>query len=407
MRIALLLVLAVAACKQPNADATYFGKAVAPPHGLGKVKLGMTEAEARAAGVTEIRSGALGVPSDVRDVELYVALDRDAEPRVALIELRALPPAAEHLRAWLTEAWGPPVPGRDVWQGDAWRALLRAEGDEMTVEFWPALTPAAWGRTPGALPADLVQVKAGMTKHERESAAPRMRGVWSADNTSIVFFGEDDPGGLREIGMFLDTDHAQPALLAAWGDGKVEPETGDMAEDFTAVHTYYDAASGWRATLHAAKPDKRSRDGIFVDGMLDFAAFTPLVKLLGSGPEVAVLAADPFGKTLAEARGHGYPQLLDNRAVLPVTELTRIASVGFVVDALGVIDTALVSLVYDAGGSAAIKAVLDAKWGTPAVRADGSLLYHKAAPYVAARDDGSAWQLVVRPTAPLPNATIR
>jgi hypothetical protein len=234
------------------ADESYFGKAVAAPRGLANVRLDMTEQEALAAGVRVLENGVHGVPSGVRDVKLLVGFDERPTPRVKSIFAWVSEPAATHLRGWLRHAWGAPVAESEreqIWQGDAWRvAVTDAPENEYAMQFWPAVTPAFWGRTPGALPAPLAKLRRGMKKPEIDALVPPSQLL--DDGITFGCGGELQPQGMSSVTLFMNADHAEPMLLAAWGPGKV------VAGD----HIYEDPASGWRATLHRDQAGNVSLD---------------------------------------------------------------------------------------------------------------------------------------------------
>jgi len=258
------VVIVAAGCKKPTpvADKDYFGKTVAPPRGLAKVRPGMTKQEAAAAGVTEIDPGDYGVPSGVGDIRLValfdqIALDGRPVPRVEQILVYVHKPATSHFKEWLRDSWGAPVVDTEplqVWQGDAWRAQVSCDRTEVTgctISFSPAVTPAFWGHVPGALPAPLAKVKRGMSKHDIEAlVAPGNLD----DHIGVVFTGDQRPEGLSSVTLFLNKDHALPSLLTAWGDGQV----------VAGNHVYDDPTSGWRATLTSG-----------VNVTLDYAPLAP------------------------------------------------------------------------------------------------------------------------------------
>jgi hypothetical protein len=323
---------------------------------------------------------------------------------VVRVVARVSPPFAARVRGALAERWGKEV-AKDTWAGDAWRATVRHDGtNSVDVEMWPAMTAAFWG-APGDPPLAIAQVKPGMMKHQIESVVPpaiTRLGSFAEDKARVSFLGEDRPGGLQEITIFMNSDHARGVLLKAWGEGEVEPEEAGMSTDFDPRHLWFDPATGWRATLHPAKPGRIDAFGTAHDDMLVFTHFIPTAALLGDGPEVAALAASPFGKTIEEA-APSYPGLSSNVLALPPTELAEQTLAVFVLDAKAKIDTVKLSLRYTAKGRAALKEAFTKKWGAP--NAQG--MYHAGAPYVSAHDDGQQWELVIRPVAPPAGATVR
>ncbi|MEO8551734.1 MAG: hypothetical protein ABI678_17275 [Kofleriaceae bacterium] len=409
MRLSVFALVVVAACKPAKTPDDYFGTEVVPPRGLDKIVPGMTEKEALAAqpAARLVRRAVIAIPSGVKDVELLAITDDKPAPVIVRVVARVTQPFSLRVRGDIAQRWGKEI-AHDTWTGTSWRALLQDDGAATELEFWPAMTPAFWA-APGAPPVALAKVKPGMTKHQLEELVPitvTRSGRFVEDKTTVHFDGEDKPGGLAEITMFLGADHARATLLKAWGPGAVDAEEAGMRKDFVARHLWFDPATGWRAILHEAKVDGVSLTERHHDDMLIFQPYVTIATLLGDGPELAVLASSPFGKTIEEL-ATSYPGMPSNVLTLPPTELSRRTTAVFVLDDKAKVDTVRVVMDYAVEGQAALKTAFDRKWGAPKPGKDGLLVYHAGAPYVSAHDDGHSWELVVRPVAPVASATVR
>jgi hypothetical protein len=398
-----LALAVVAACKPAPTPDDYFGAKVVPPRGLDKIVPGMTAKDALAAqpAARVVRRGVLAIASGVKDVELLAITDDKPTPVVVRVVARVTQPFAGRLRGALADHWGKET-AHDTWAGDAWRAIVRDDGTgALEIELWPAMTTAFWG-PPGDPPLALAKVKPGMMKHQIEDVVPAevaRFGHFAEDKATVTFGGDARPGGLNEITVLLTPDHGRGVLLKAWGEGEVEPEDAGMTADFAARHLWFDAASGWRATLHAAKPGRITAGGLAHDDILAFSRFVPTATLLGDGAEVAALAASPFGKTIEEL-AVTYPGMDSNVLALPATELTEQTLAVFALDAKAKVESVRLDLHYTAKGRAGLATAFEHKWGAAKLGPDGGLVYHASAPYISARDDGQSWQLTVQPVAP-------
>lgn len=388
-----LVVLAVAACsKHPTTGDDYFGNAVAPPRGLAKIVVGMTEKEALAAvpGAKVLRPSVIAVPSGADDVELDAISDAKSDPLILGVVAHVRGTLASKIRGILTTHWGPPT-SRDVWATDQWRARLSDGTGYAKIEFWPAMTPAFWGPA-ATLPKPIAKVKPGMMKHDIEGvvapAVARFRRI-PEDDTFVTFVGDESPGGLSSVSLFFAGDRVRGTLLKAWGEGEVQ----DRVTLEGKQHTWY-GPDGWSAKLHEARPGEMVIDRP-ADDTLTFAPFQPTAKFLGPGLDVAALTPSPFGKTIEELQP-SYPGLRSNVLLATPTEHTENIRVIFTLDANAKVDSAQLEMAYTKKGEVALRVAFEEKWGPPTK--DG--VYHATAPYVRAEDTGHAWLVTIRPTPP-------
>lgn len=395
---ALCLALAVVACKEPTAPREFFGKHVVPPMDLDRVRPGMTQAEAQAALPTlkkrSHKEDILELPTGVRDVELLVQGDP-----VSRIVAYVKPPLVTHLRQELMDDWkGEQTP--DHFRGASWIADLRTFGESAELEFWPKIEmKKMFGGGPATLPAALARVKPGMMKHEIESVLPPLAAKLHElpeERTEFTLYGEDDPSGLASLAIYLNFDH-RDELLALWGPGEVGKDSDPQPHE---THTWFSPATGWRATYTIMRKGEMVGTVERSEDRLDYERYIPINTLLGDGPELAMLASSPWGKTPADVAKdfpslHGASQSL----TLPPTEAGSRTGF-FVLDGDGKIDT-LVMRFNCAAKCGTLAATFAQKWSD----AKGDV-YHATKPYVRIHQEGPELVMTYRPTPPPKDATV-
>jgi len=395
---AFCLALAFVACKEPTAPREFFGKHVVPPLDLDRVRPGMTQAEAQAA-LPALKKRAhkedvLELPTGARDVELIVQGDP-----VSRIVAYVKPPLFAHLRQELVDDWkGEQTP--DHFRGTSWMANLTAYGDVAELEFWPMIEmKKMFAGGPAALPAPLARMKPGMMKHEIESVLPPLAAKFHElpeEHTEFTLYGEDDPSGLASLSIYLNFDH-RDELLALWGPGELGKDSDAQPHE---THTWFAPATGWRATYTIMRKGEMVGTIERTEDRLTYAHYIPLTTLLGDGPELAMVASAPWGKTVEEVAKdfpslHGTSQSL----TLPPTEAGPRTGF-FVLDADGKVDTLVVR--FDcAAKCGTLAATFAQKWPDP--KGD---LYHATKPYVRIHAEGPELVMTYRPTPPPKGSTV-
>ena len=282
-RLLVSLAILAVGCKH-HAGPDYFGKHVQPPHGLDVLRPGMKASEARAAvpGIDEYGK----VPSGADDVELEVRIDKDVVTEIGAVYRKGFKPL-------LTQAWGPPHPGDDPisagesWEDPAtgWRADLRG----VTVYFYRIATPAFFGKAAHPFGA-FATLPSTATYEQAKAMSPPLGEDMTAERFSVTVLNRGKALGSLDMAL---APHVKDVLLKAWGPGF---ELKDPAAQRHATHAWFAPEDGWRAYLIEQGESVR----------LEIAPMLSSDKLLGPGPEVAVLPTPVIGKTIDEVM-QAYP----------------------------------------------------------------------------------------------------
>jgi hypothetical protein len=181
--------------------------------------------------------------------------------------------------------------------------------------------------------------------------------------------------------MLVELPTARRGIIAeAWGPG----QNGDRGGH--PVTMWFNPETGIRAELSDDKDHSELR----------FEAYTPLVKLLGDGKQIAMLAKPFVGLTQADL-AKAYPELADKdgRLSFPPTEW-EFGSGGITISPYpmdGPIKSLAFSIPYakgDAASKATVLAAIEKKWGKPKPSDEMDLntkLYNPAGPRVEVTDD--------------------
>ena len=373
--------------KQPGDD--LFGKAIAPPGELAKIKAGMTQDDVKkvlpSAKPCERHSGSpcLEISSGFGDVRYLIGFYSDLKT-VADIRIASRGGAPQRIAK---KAWGPGVadkyfPDQLHWRDEATGFDATIDDRDITFKPFTPLTAAFFGSKPGRV-GDWQKVEFGMTQAEVTKLAPdlghTLPGATGADAVSVSpSFNSDD----KVEKMQVRFPAANKDMVAkAWGPGLVIGAADDQA-------TYwFDEAGGIRASLRSFFADQAE---------LTMESYVPYSKLFGEGKDsYGLLPVDQLGKSKADVTAHFNITETSNFVRLPLG-LTRLAGIGtgdvynsyvcnFIFDDKAQCD---VGVFY--GDNTAerdtIIAALKAKWGEPTMKGS-DMIFRVAAPNIVVRDE--------------------
>ena len=167
---------------------------------------------------------------------------------------------------------------------------------------------AAWfGKTPAAPPTGFGKLVPGMPEADAKKREPDIMKYGGDSGVENVSLGTKVWLNEIELVVVMPAD-ATRLVHDAWGEGQhVEIIKG------TTVSVWFDTKANIRATL-----DDVPRGG---RAALRFTRFVPVAKLLGTGPDLPLLAKGVIGKSRAELRKL-YPAWVDQNddLYLPSTE---------------------------------------------------------------------------------------
>ncbi|HPH64281.1 MAG TPA: hypothetical protein PLF40_00980 [Kofleriaceae bacterium] len=383
--------------KQPGDD--LFGKAIAPPGELAKIKAGMTQEDVKkllpSAKPCERHSGSpcLEISSGFSDVRYMIGFYSDLKT-VASIRISSRGGAPQRIAK---KAWGPGVADKYVPDEMHWRdetTGFDATIDKRDITFKPfsPLTVAFFGSKPGRV-GDWQKVDFGMTQAEVTKLAPDLGrpapGGTGPDGVSVSpsFNGDD-----KVERMQLRFPAANKDLVAkAWGPGQVIGAGDDQA-------TYwFDEAGGIRASLRSFFADQAE---------LTMEPYVSYAKLFGEGKDsYGLLPVDQLGKSKADVTAQFSITETSNFVRLPLG-LTRYAGIG----TGDVYNSNVCNFIYDDkaqcevsvfyGDATAerdtIMAALKAKWGEPTMKGT-DMVFRAAAPNIVVRDENRHVVIALKP----------
>jgi hypothetical protein len=431
---AMALVVVVAACKGDSGkslEPAVFGKAVAPPGDLGKIKVGMPVPEARkAAGslVPDDKDSYKTTSSPYSGMKYSVGVDEDTGK---IDQVRIFIP--ESAKDMLAKAWGPAIEATCMdepcwyWFDPTTQTRAKAKPDKIRrtkgigVEFYTYLPmEKLLGAKPGSLGFETTPVL-GASLEEVRKAYPGVFVEQKEDkakgNSELSWFelpptpyevywtrvyAHPAAGKISDLSIsitYRDNPKAKDEILAAfekaWGKGT---EIKDYSDRVTLV--WLDPASGRRAHL----------DATMIEGSMDLKinSYTPVEKFLGDGTDKLGWESTPvIGLTDADLE-KTYPQYVDKSSdgsvmlKAPGTEWEDYTLVQFHKDDQGKVKQYVFSLSYRSNPAAkdTIKAALQKKWGAGTeVEEYGrkSLVLRDANPRVVAEEDDitKGWDLKI------------
>lgn len=414
---------ALAACKgDKSLGPAAFGKVVAPPGDLAKLKIGMPIADAKKVAGDLLPGGKLEfetTPSGYTGMRYGVGVDDD-HTKIDRIMV-ALPASGKDA---VTKAWGPGVEGNCMGEDPCtyWfdpatgnRAVLEKGFRGLDLEFKNYLPASKLvGAKPAAFAFETTPIL-GATVDALRKAYPTFGEEHEKDGTSLAWL-ELPPVEYDEYftRVYLDESHgtigsytltvdyrpnpkAKDAILAevekAWGKATTVTDLGEQELQ------WLDPAANRRATASTR-----------MDGEIEFKVepYWPLAKFLGDAPDKLGWETTPLIGASAADLAKAYPQYAEGDAgdvtfKAPGTEWTSYTLVMFRLDEQGMVKGYTFSLSYEENPAAkdAIKAALEKKYGPAKIVKDildrDELVLREANPRVSARDDDimKGWDIEV------------
>ncbi len=388
----LSLALAVGCSKEKNANGSYFGKTMAPPGDLAKIKKGMTLAEAQKA-VPAIKkdeqSGDYMVDSGYVNLKIEVSLRKDVVDDI-IFKFKGTDASK-----FLSEAFGPGTPDkidkeRVDWKNPAtgYKAHLSCSRNcYLYMEDFVPLKPEFFPKEIGPI-ADLAKVKVGMTEAEVKAALPNKPAIID----SLVNAGPDEvlmsvyapkATGVVQSSRMLMPEEGVAMLKTAWGE-PVETTTsiGQVQK------VWFNAKTGARVTMDEKDP--------FGKVSLVFDSYMPYTQMLGEDKDVVAILPKPFlGLSAAEIKAAYADTAVtegdDVRLRLPPSELEMFETRVHFFIYEGKARNARFKIPYGTrvGAKEEIMAFMKKKWGEPTQGTDykKSLIFHAAPPVVKVSDD--------------------
>ncbi len=296
---------ALGACgSAPAATTEFFGPTIEPPRGLGKIRPGMSVAEAKRL-VPQLhepkRPGVrdeLVLDSGVDDVALELRVDAGTVSSII-----AIVKGRQTARELLTRAWGSPTITRDslgqpevTWASEAtgWKVKLDCIERNCLVEYVPyhVLESEFFGAHV-VPPGDLANLRIGMKLAEARTLAPGPIDVRAGIATGVdgvrEFVAVDDRlGTVRSIYLNLP-QHAETLIADAWGEGWIATEPVGKR-----VLVWPDPTTRWRAIL---------RDALGYSRDLAYDNYLPAADLFGDQPDRLDALPEPIlGRTVEQIR---------------------------------------------------------------------------------------------------------
>lgn len=238
---------------------------------------------------------------------------------------------------------------------------------------------AAWLGKTIAPPGELAKLQPSMKMEEAKKASPlaEKAGTQESEIEGVSYAVQQQPNETIDLMIYLPTDK-KAVIEEAWGKGQ------DTDRGGKPVTVWFNPETGVRAA-YSVSGDNR--------GELRFEAYTPLVKLLGEGPQIAALSKPFAGKTKDELKTV-YPELVvGDHVALPATEWEfggDISLSPYPMD--GKIESLSFSIPFKTPEQQAeIMKVIEAKWGKAKGKVDfteGAFVYNKKDPHIEVTEPG-------------------
>lgn len=391
---------------EKTADGKYFGKVIAPPGELAKIKKGMTIAEAQKL-VPSIKldkeRGDYMVASGYDNLKIEVSFRKDVVDNV-IYKFKG-----KGAEKFIVGAWGPGKVGKydkesQQWQDDktGFKARLSCSKNcYVYFENYTPLTQDFFGKEVAPLSV-LANVKVGMTEAQVLAAVPQFPEIVSSlvnagpDEVMMSVYVPKSSGVVQSTRMTLPPG-AMDMLVKAWGP-PVEFTSAIKQE----LKVWFNPKTGVRAVAEA--------DKILDQTSIVFDTYLPYTQMLGDDKDTIAFLPKPMLDLTADELKAAYAANLakeagdDVRLSFPPTDFGRFETrVNFFIYE-GKTKNVRFSIPYEGRDSnkAEILAFMKKKWGEPTVATDydKSLIFRTAAPVIKVKDDtiSNAWDVTLTST---------
>ncbi len=389
---------------EKTADGKYFGKVIAPPGNLAKLKKGMTIAEAQKL-VPSIKldkaRGDYMVDSGYSNLKIEVSLNKDLVDRI-VYKFKG-----KDAEKFIIGAWGPGKgtkfnTGAQLWQDaqTGFKAELSCTKNcYVYFENFTPLTQDFFGKEIAPLSA-LANVKVGMTEAQVLAAVPQFPTIVSSlvkagpDGVLMSVYIPKSSGVVQSTRMTLPPA-ATEMLIKAWG-----PPVAITNNIKQKRNVWFNPKTGIRAIAEA--------DDILEQISIVFDTYLPYAQMLGDDKDTLAFLPKPVLDLTAEEIKAAYAANLAKddslRLSFPPTEYAMYETrVNFFINE-GKARNVRFSIPYEGrdGAKAEILAFMKKKWGEPTVATDydKSLIFRAAAPVIKVKDDTimKAWDITLSTT---------
>ncbi len=376
---------------EKTADEKYFGKVIAPPGELAKIKKGMTIAEAQKL-VPSIKldkeRGDYMVASGFDNLKIEVSLRKDVVENV-IYKFKG-----KDAEKFIVGAWGPGKVGKydkesQQWQDDKTGFKARLSCSKNCYVYFENFTPLTqdfFGKEIASLSV-LANVKVGMTEAQVLAAVPQFPAIVSslvdagpADVMMSVYVPKSS-GVVQSTRMTLPPA-AMDMLVKAWG-----PPVEITSSIKEQLNVWFNPKTGSRAVAQT--------ETILEQISVVFDSYLPYQQLLGEDKDLIAFLPKPLVGLTADEIKAAYAANLgkedDVQLTFPPTEYGKYETrVNFFMNE-GKADNARFSIPYEGrvGAKDEILTFMKKKWGEPTVATDyeKSLVFRAAAPVIKVKDN--------------------
>jgi hypothetical protein len=239
---------------------------------------------------------------------------------------------------------------------------------------------AAWFGKTVMPPGQLAKIKPGSKKEDAQQALPELDKISTADTgfDGVSYAAQDLTEGMIP-GIHMPADKLS-VLEQAWGPGQKIDRGGKPAV------VWFNAEQGIRAAFSDTGGGR---------AYVRFEPYMPVAKMLGDGPNIAMLDKPFQGKTDEELKAI-YPNLVGKtgRLSLPSTEWEFGSGIPLSSYPMNKIESLTFSIPYKTPeAQAEIMKVIEAKWGEPkgevpfgSVGGEKTFVYNKKDPHIEVTD---------------------
>lgn len=242
---------------------------------------------------------------------------------------------------------------------------------------------AAWLGKTVAPPGELAKIKLGSTKDEAVKASPLAdkAGTQESEIEGVAYAVQDGLEGIETM-IRMPADKLS-VIEQAWGPGQKVDRGGKP------VIVWFNPEQGIRAAFSDEGENR---------AYLRFEPYTPVAKLLGEGPNIAVLDKPFEGKTADEIKAD-YPNLVGKTGHLSLPSTEWEFGSGITLSPYpmsGKVESLAFSIPFKTPeGQAEIMKVIEAKWGKAkgevpfgSVAGEKTFIYNKKNPHIEVTEPG-------------------